>query len=59
MKTVKQKLEAIKQFGIERIVSECKKIVKKFNKTWIEVDDLLGMWNSIHCWWTFNESYFP
>jgi len=52
------KTEAIKELGIERIVSECKKVVKKFNKTWIEVDDLLGMsFNHEKAYWTFKDEF--
>ena len=52
------KTEAIKQFGVERIVSECKKIVEKYNKTWIEVDELLGMsFNHDRAYWTFRDEF--
>ena len=52
------KTEAIKEFGVERIVSECKKVVEKFNKTWIEVDDLLGMsFNHEKAYWTFRDEF--
>ncbi|MFQ5496434.1 MAG: isoleucine--tRNA ligase [Nitrosopumilus sp.] len=52
------KTEAIKQFGVERIVSECKKVVEKFNKTWVEVDDLLGMsFNHEKAYWTFRDEF--
>lgn len=52
------KTEAIKQFGIERIVSECKKVVEKYNKAWIEVDELLGMsFNHDKAYWTFRDEF--
>jgi len=52
------KTEAIKQFGVERIVSECKKVVEKFNKTWVEVDELLGMsFNHKKAYWTFRDEF--
>ncbi len=52
------KTEAIRQFGIERIVSECKKIVEKYNKTWIKVDELLGMsFNHDKAYWTFRDEF--
>ena len=52
------KSEAIKEFGVERIVSECKKVVEKFNKTWVEVDDLLGMsFNHEKAYWTFRDEF--
>ncbi|MBA4718801.1 MAG: isoleucine--tRNA ligase [Nitrosopumilus sp.] len=52
------KTEAIKQFGIERIVAECKKVVEKYNKAWIKVDDLLGMsFNHDKAYWTFRDEF--
>ena len=52
------KTEAIKQFGIKRIISECKKIVEKYNKTWLEVDELLGMsFNHDKAYWTFRDEF--
>ncbi|MBT6469054.1 MAG: isoleucine--tRNA ligase [Thaumarchaeota archaeon] len=52
------KTEAIKEFGVERIVSECKKVVEKFNKTWVEVDELLGMsFNHKKAYWTFRDEF--
>jgi len=52
------KTELIKQFGIERIVSECKKVVAKYNKAWIEVDELLGMsFNHDKAYWTFRDEF--
>lgn len=52
------KTEAIKQFGVERIVSECKKVVEKFNKTWVEVDESLGMsFNHEKAYWTFRDEF--
>ena len=52
------KTEAIKQFGIERIISECKKVVQKYNKTWLKVDELLGMsFNHDKAYWTFRDEF--
>jgi isoleucyl-tRNA synthetase len=52
------KSEAIKEFGVERIVSECKKVVEKFNKTWVEVDEQLGMsFNHKKAYWTFRDEF--
>ena len=52
------KTEAIKEFGVERIVSECKKVVEKFNKTWVEVDEQLGMsFNHKKAYWTFKDEF--
>ena len=52
------KSEAIKEFGVERIVSECKKVVEKFNKTWVKVDEQLGMsFNYEKAYWTFRDEF--
>jgi isoleucyl-tRNA synthetase len=52
------KTDAIRQFGVEKIVSECKKVVEKFNKTWVEVDELLGMsFNHEKAYWTFRDEF--
>ena len=52
------KSEAINEFGIERIVSECKNVVKKFNKTWVETDELLGMsFNHEKAYWTYQDKF--
>jgi len=52
------KSEAIKEFVVERIVSECKKVVEKFNKTWVEVDEQLGMsFNHEKAYWTFRDEF--
>ena len=52
------KTEAINQFGIERIVAECKKVVEKYNKTWVEVDELLGMsFNHDKAYWTYRDEF--
>ena len=52
------KTDAIKQYGVERIVSECKKIVEKYNKAWVKVDELLGMsFNHSKAYWTFRDEF--
>ncbi len=52
------KTEAIKKFGIEKIVAECKNIVKKYNAKWLQVDDLLGMsFNHEKAYWTFRDEF--
>ena len=37
------KMQAIRQFGVERIVRECKKIVSRYTEEWIEADRMLGI----------------
>jgi isoleucyl-tRNA synthetase len=52
------KTEAIKEFGIEKIVEECKNVVKKYNEKWLEVDDLLGMsFNHEKAYWTYRDQF--
>ncbi|SRR5579875_346067 len=52
------KSKVIESAGIERIVSECKKIVNRFNEKWVEVDGLLGMsFNQKNAYWTYKDEY--
>jgi isoleucyl-tRNA synthetase len=52
------KTEAIKKYGIEKIVSECKNVVKKYNEKWLEVDNLLGMsFNHQKAYWTYRDEF--
>lgn len=52
------KSEVIKSAGIEKLVSECKKIVYKFNEKWIEADKLMGMsFNQENAYWTYKDEY--
>ncbi|MFB5630222.1 MAG: class I tRNA ligase family protein, partial [Nitrosopumilaceae archaeon] len=52
------KTEIIKTVGIEKLVSECKKLVQKFNEKWVEVDNLLGMsFNQKNAYWTFKDEF--
>jgi isoleucyl-tRNA synthetase len=52
------KSEVIEKVGIEKLVEECKRIVKKFNVKWIEVDNLLGMsFNHNKAYWTYRDEF--
>lgn len=52
------KSQVIESAGIEKIVSECKKIVHKFNEKWVESDTLLGMaFNQKNAYWTYKDEY--
>jgi isoleucyl-tRNA synthetase len=52
------KTEAINKFGIEKIVSECKNVVKKYNEKWVQVDEMLGMsFNHDKAYWTFKDEF--
>ena len=51
-------MKPLKNLELKRIVSECKKVVEKFNKTWIEVDEQLGMsFNHEKAYWTFRDEF--
>ena len=52
------KTQIIKSVGIEKLVSECKKLVQKYNAKWVEVDELLGMsFNQQKAYWTFRDEF--
>ena len=52
------KSEVVQRIGIERLVQECKNIVKKFNAKWIMVDDLLGIsFNHDRAYWTYQDKF--
>ena len=43
---------------IERLVTECKKIVKKYHTKWVEADDMLGMsLNQDNAYWTYKDEF--
>jgi len=52
------KSEVIEKVGIEKLVEECKRIVKKFNTKWVAVDNLLGMsFNHNKAYWTYRDEF--
>ena len=52
------KNEIIKKVGMEKLVAECKRIVKKFNEKWVEADKLLGMsFNQEKAYWTYKDEF--
>lgn len=52
------KSEVLRQIGPEKLVSECKKLVKKYNKAWAEVDDLLGVsLDQDSAYWTYADDF--
>jgi len=52
------KSEVIEKVGIEKLVEECKRIVKKFNTKWVEVDETLGMsFNHNKAYWTYRDEF--
>ncbi len=52
------KTEAIKKFGIERIVAECKGVVEKYNTAWVDADRSLGVsLDHDRAYWTFRDEF--
>ena len=52
------KSEVVEKIGIEKLVKECKNLVKNFNSKWVEVDNLLGMsFNHEKAYWTYRDSF--
>ena len=52
------KSEVIESAGIKKLVSECKKIIRKFNEKWVEADKLMGMsLNQEKAYWTYKDEY--
>ena len=52
------KTEIIKSLGIEKLVSECKRVVEKYNVKWVQADNLLGMsFNQKDAYWTYKDEF--
>ncbi len=52
------KTDNIQKVGIRTIVETCKKIVNKYHKKWINMDNLLGMsFDYSNSYWTYADSY--
>jgi isoleucyl-tRNA synthetase len=52
------KTEILKSFGIEKLVSECKRLVHKYNEKWVAVDNLLGMsFNQKNAYYTYKDEF--
>jgi len=52
------KTEILRSFGIERLVSECKRLVQKYNEKWVAVDKLLGMsFNQKDAYYTYKDGF--
>lgn len=52
------KTEVIEKIGIEKLVEECKRLVKKYNEKWVQVDKLLGMsFNHEKAYWTYRDEF--
>ncbi len=52
------KAENLKKVGMEKLVTVCKNIVYKYNKRWVEVDNILGIsLDHDKAYWTFHDKY--
>lgn len=52
------KMENVSKVGVEKIVEACKKVIHRYNKSWIATDKLLGMsFNYEKAYWTFRDEY--
>ena len=52
------KNEIIESVGVERLVSECKNLVKRYHEKWVRVDALLGMsMNQEAAYWTYKDEF--
>lgn len=50
--------EIIESVGIERLVSACKDLVIKYNKSWVEADKMLGVsLNQERAYWTYKDGF--
>ena len=55
---VKNKRELLERVGEERFIEECKKVINKYHKLWVEADRLLGIFiNQKKAYWTYLDSY--
>ena len=52
------KSDVLKSATIEKLVYECKKLVNKYNKVWIHMDELLGIsFDHESAYWTCDDQY--
>lgn len=52
------KTEILNTVGIERLVSECKRLVHKYHEKWVQVDRLLGMsFDQENAYWTYKDAF--
>ena len=55
---VKNKRELLERVGEERFIQECKKVILKYHKMWVETDRLLGIFiNQKKAYWTYLDTY--
>ena len=55
---VKNKRELIERVGQERFIKECKKVIMKYHREWVEADNRLGIFiNQEKAYWTYRDEY--
>jgi isoleucyl-tRNA synthetase len=55
---VKNKRELVERVGQERFVEECKKVIMKYHREWVEADTRLGVFiNQEKAYWTYHDEY--
>jgi isoleucyl-tRNA synthetase len=56
--SVKNKRELLERIGEERFIEECKKVILKYHKLWVEADSRLGIFiNQKKAYWTYLDEY--
>ena len=55
---VKNKRELMERVGEERFIEECKKVILKYHREWVEADRRLGIFiNQKKAYWTYLDEY--
>jgi isoleucyl-tRNA synthetase len=55
---VKNKRELLERVGEERFIEECKKVIMKYHRQWVEADKRLGIFiNQDKAYWTYLDTY--
>ncbi|TRO46172.1 isoleucine--tRNA ligase, partial [Candidatus Bathyarchaeota archaeon] len=55
---VKNKRELLERVGEERFIEECKKVILKYHREWVEADRRLGVFiNQKKAYWTYLDEY--
>ncbi|MFB3889595.1 MAG: isoleucine--tRNA ligase, partial [Candidatus Bathyarchaeia archaeon] len=55
---VKNKRETLERVGLERFIEECKKVIMRYHKMWLEADQRLGIFiNQEKAYWTYKDEY--
>ena len=55
---VKNKRELLERLGEERFIEECKRVIMKYHRQWVEADRRLGIFiNQGKAYWTYLDTY--